>query len=191
MHFKNDRQLDQETMAARCLEIAAQFGPAHVGMNSGYFASNSKSIDFVAIFGIAALVLAGGYVVIQSIFRISVNDKIQSYGQLRTLGATSKQIRRIVKKESRRLGGIGILIGILLGVVSGLLLFRGGFHGGYYGAAVLLTVAVCWFMVSVSVHRPVKIAAGIAFQPDVPEAGEQHPALDWPDWEAAVPDECH
>lgn len=162
VHFKNDRQFDQETMAAHCREIAAQFGSAHVGMNSNYFASNSKSIDFVTIFGISALVLAGGYVVIQSIFRISVNDKIQSYGQLRTIGATPKQIRRIVKKESRRLGGIGILTGILLGVGGGLLLFPKGFHGGYYGAAVLLTVVVCWVMVSVSVHRPVKIAANIS-----------------------------
>ena len=162
VHFKNDRQFDQETMAARCREIAAQFGSAHVGMNSNYFVSNSKSIDFVTVFGIAALVFAGGYVVIQSIFRISVNDKIQSYGQLRTIGATPKQIRRIVKKESRRLGGIGILLGLLLGVGGGLLLFPKGFHGGYYGAAVLLTVMVCWFMVSVSVHRPVKIAANIS-----------------------------
>lgn len=162
VHFKNDRQFDQETMASHCREIAAQFGSAHVGMNSNYFASNSKSIDFVTIFGISALVLAGGYVVIQSIFRISVNDKIQSYGQLRTIGATPKQIQRIVKKESRRLGVIGILIGILLGVGGGLLLFPKGFHGGYYGAAVLLTAVVCWVMVSVSVHRPVKIAANIS-----------------------------
>ena len=162
VHFKNDRQFDQETMASHCREIAAQFGSAHVGMNSNYFASNSKSIDFVTVFGIAALVLAGGYVVIQSIFRISVNDKIQSYGQLRTIGATPRQIRRIVKKESGRLGGIGILIGILLGVGGGLLLFPKGFHGGYYGIAVLLTVVVCWVMVSVSVHRPVKIAANIS-----------------------------
>ncbi len=105
-------------MADRCREIAAQFGSAHVGMNSNYFASNSKSIDFVTVFGIAALVLAGGYVVIQSIFRISVNDKIQSYGQLRTIGATPRQIRRIVKKESRKLGGI------LLLVVSSMILTR-------------------------------------------------------------------
>ena len=162
VHFKNDRQFDQEVMAAHCREIAAQFGSAHVGMNSNYFASNSKSIDFVTIFGISALVLAGGYVVIQSIFRISVNDKIQSYGQLRTIGATPRQLRSIVKKESGRLGGIGILIGILLGVGGGLLLFPKGFHGGYYGIAVLLTVVVCWVMVSVSVHRPVKIAANIS-----------------------------
>ncbi len=162
VHFKNDRKFDREDMAAHCREIATQFGSPHVGMNSSYFAFNSKSIDFATIFGIAALVLAGGYVVIQSIFRISVNDKIQNYGQLRTIGATPKQLQRIVKKESRRLGGIGILVGILLGMGGGLFLFPKGFHGAYYGVAVLLTVVVCWFMVSVSVHRPVKIAANIS-----------------------------
>ena len=162
VHFKNDRKFDREDMAAHCREIATQFGSPHVGMNNSYFAFNSKSIDFATIFGIAALVLAGGYVVIQSIFRISVNDKIQNYGQLRTIGATPKQLRCIVKKESRRLGGIGILIGIFLGMGGGLFLFPKGFHGAYYGGAVLLTVVVCWFMVSVSVHRPVKIAANIS-----------------------------
>ena len=162
VHFQNDEQLNQEIMTACCREIAARYGLPHAGMNSSYFAYASRSIDFAAVGGIAALALIGGYVVIQSIFRISVQDKIQSYGQLRTIGATSKQIRRIVKKESRRLGGVGIFLGALLGVLSGLLLFPKGFHGAYYGLSVLLTVLVCWFMVSVSIHRPVKIAAGIS-----------------------------
>lgn len=137
-------------------------GNLHVAMNSNYFAFHSKSVDFVTIFGIAALVLMGAYVVIQSIFRISINDKIQSYGQLRTIGATAKQLRSVVKKESRQLCGIGILLGVLLGISGGLLLFPKGFHGAYYGMAALLTAVVCWFMVSISVRRPVKIAAGIS-----------------------------
>ena len=162
VHFQNDGQLSEEVMTARCREIAAQYGLPHVGMNSSYFAYASKSIDFAATGGVAALALIGGYVVIQSIFRISIQDKIQSYGQLRTIGATPKQIRRIVKRESRRLGGTGILLGVLLGVAGGLLLFPKGFHGAYYGLAVLLTVLACWFMVSISIHAPVKIAAGIS-----------------------------
>ncbi len=131
-------------------------------MNSSYFAYGSKPIDLAAIGGIAALALIGGYVVIQSIFRISIQDKIHSYGQLRAIGATSKQIRRIVKGEIRRLGSVGILLGVLLGVVGGLLLFPKGFHGLYYGAAALLNVLACWFMASISVRKPVKIAASIS-----------------------------
>ena len=162
VHFQNDEQLSQEVMTAYCREIAARYGLPHVGMNSSYFAYASKSIDFAATGGVAALALIGGYVVIQSIFRISIQDKIQSYGQLRTIGATSRQIRRIVKWESRRLGSIGILLGVLLGIVSGVLLFPKGFHGFCYGLSVLLTVLVCWFMVSISIHKPVKIAANIS-----------------------------
>ena len=162
VHFQSDRQFDQETLTAHCREIAGRYGLPPAGMNNSYFTYYSKSIDFSTIGGIAALVLIGGYVVIQSIFRISIQDKIQSYGQLRTIGATSKQIRRVVKRESRRLGSIGILLGVLLGVVGGLLLFPKGFHGLYYGVAVLLTVLICWFMVIISVRRPVKIAAGIS-----------------------------
>ena len=92
-------------------------------MNSKYFAYASKSFDFALMAGVIAVVLIGGYIVIQSIFRISINDKIRSYGQLRTIGATPKQIKRIVKNEGRKLGSIGILIGTVLGVCGGFLLF--------------------------------------------------------------------
>jgi len=162
VHFRNDRQLSQDLITARCREIATRYGLPPAGMNSSYFSYYSKSIDFTTVGMIAALALAGGYVVIQSMFRISIQDKIQSYGQLRTIGATPRQLRRIVKKESRRLGGAGILLGVLLGVGGGLLLFSKGFHGGYYLAAVLLSGAACWLMVSGAVRKPVKIATGIS-----------------------------
>lgn len=162
VHFQNDRKMDQETVTARCREIAAQYGLPPAGMNSSYFCYYSRTMDFATVGAIAALALAGGYVVIQSMFRISIQDKIRSYGQLRTIGTTPRQLRRIVKKESQRLSGIGILLGVLLGAYGGLLLFPKGFHGGYYGIAVLLSTAACWMMVASSVRRPVKIAAGIS-----------------------------
>ena len=112
--------------------------------------------------GIAVLVIIGGYVVIQSIFRISINDKIQSYGQLRTIGTTPKQIRRIVKKEGRFLGWAGIGIGILLGCAAGFALFPRGFNLLFYAAAIVLTALLGWFMVSIAIRRPVKIAASIS-----------------------------
>ena len=162
VHFQNDGQLSQEVMTARCREIAAQYGLPHVGMNSRYFADRSRSMDFAAAGGVAAFALTGGYVVIQSIFRISVQDKIRSYGQLRTIGATPRQLRRIVKRESRLLGGIGISLGVLLGIAGGLLLFPKGFDGPSYGLAALLTALACRSMVAASVRGPVKIAAGIS-----------------------------
>ncbi len=161
-HFKNSDQLGEELMTSYCREIAEEYQLPMPKMNSKYFAYASKSFDFALMAGVIAIVLIGGYIVIQSIFRISINDKIQSYGQLRTIGATPKQIKRIVKREGRKLGSIGILIGTVLGVCGGFLLFSKGFNAVSYVATVILTLISSWIMVSVSIHRPVKIAAGIS-----------------------------
>ena len=122
-------------------------------MNNKYFAYASKSFDFLPIFGVIVIVLIGGYIVIQSIFRISINDKIRSYGQLRTIGATPKQIKRIVKREGRKLGSIGILIGTVLGVCCGFLLFSKGFNAVSYAVMVSLTLISGWIMVSISIRK--------------------------------------
>ena len=162
VHFKNSDQLGEELMTSYCREIAEEYQLPMPKMNSKYFAYASKSFDFALMAGVIALVLIGGYIVIQSIFRISINDKIQSYGQLRTIGATPKQIKRIVKNEGRKLGSIGILIGTVLGVCGGSLLFSKGFNAVSYVATVILTLISSWIMVSVSIRKPVKIAAGIS-----------------------------
>ncbi len=162
VHFENDTKLDEAVMTASCREITEKYGLPPVGMNNRYFTYYKRTIDFTVVGGIALLVLIGGYVVIQSIFRISVNDKIQSFGQLRMIGATRKQIKQIVKCEGRRLGSIGTLIGTVLGVSGSFLLFPKGFHALYYAIAAVLAAVICWFMVFVSIRRPMKIASGIS-----------------------------
>ena len=162
VHFKNSDQLGEELITSYCREIAEEYQLPNPSMNNKYFAYASKSFDFLPIFGVIVIVLIGGYIVIQSIFRISINDKIRSYGQLRTIGATPKQIKRIVKREGRKLGSIGILIGTVLGVCTGFLLFSKGFNAVSYVATVILTLISSWIIVSVSIRKPVKIAAGIS-----------------------------
>ena len=162
VHFKNSDQLGEELITSYCREIAEEYQLPNPSMNNKYFAYASKSFDFLPIFGVIVIVLIGGYIVIQSIFRISINDKIRSYGQLRTIGATPKQIKRIVKREGRKLGSIGILIGTVLGVCAGFLLFSKGFNAVSYVVMISLTLISCWFMVSISIRKPVKIAAGIS-----------------------------
>ena len=162
VHFKNSDQLGEELMTSYCREIAEEYQLPMPKMNSKYFAYASKSFDFALMAGVIAIVLIGGYIVIQSIFRISINDKIQSYGQLRTIGATPKQIKRIVKREGRKLGSIGIVIGTVLGICGGFLLFSKGFNAVSYVATIILTLISSWIMVSVSIRKPIKIAAGIS-----------------------------
>ena len=164
VHFSNDRDLDEDTMLSFCRRIAEDFGLPIPGTNTQYFRYNrGLNLDTVSLMGVVAvLVLIGSSIVIQSIFRISVNDKIQSYGQLCTIGATQKQIKGVVKKEGRLLGAIGSVIGSLLGAAVSAILWSRGFHPLLYLAMVLLTITICLFIVAIAIRRPVKIAAGIS-----------------------------
>lgn len=59
---------------------------------------------------------------IKNSFDISITEKIRQYGMLKSVGATSKQIRRNVYYEAFILGIIGIPLGILFGLLATYLL---------------------------------------------------------------------
>lgn len=164
-HLENDRQLDADTIQSFYTQVAEENNLPEPRFSTFYFRYAGNDTTFAALppmLTLAAIVLIGGCIVIQSIFRISIYDKIQSYGQLRTIGATSKQIKRFVKKEGHQLCGIGILVGVLLGVFCSLVIFFDGFNVLYYVSVILLTILICWIMVSVSIRKPIKMAAGIS-----------------------------
>ena len=57
--------------------------------------------NILTFVSLSVLVLFAGITVIQSIFRISINEKIRNFGQLRTLGTTALQIKKMINYESR------------------------------------------------------------------------------------------
>lgn len=165
VHIKEADSYYADDLKRLGTEIRDRLGLRSVSYSSIYF-SVSRTIQPETILQLTAVVLAvmlGGSMVIRSIFRISVLEKIQNYGQLRTLGATRRQIQRLVRRESRFLSLIGIPIGILAGIVIGTLLasnlFASGFSLETDLAVALVTALVCYGMVSISVRKPVKIAA--------------------------------
>jgi putative ABC transport system permease protein len=95
-------------------------GEIQYGVNWGYAASD---IDFttaaIAIL-ILALILLSGYLIIYSVFAISVKTDIHFYGLLKTIGTTGTQLRKIVRGQALALSLIGIPIGLLLGWFSGI-----------------------------------------------------------------------
>lgn len=68
------------------------------------------------------LVFVAGYLIIYNIFQISVTADIQFYGQLKTLGMTSRQLRRLIFGQAGRLCLLGIPVGMLLGYLLGAVL---------------------------------------------------------------------
>lgn len=87
----------------------------------GKFNSNStqtqKSIMYMAIFVIGIIIVCT-ILVIYNIFQISILERIKQFGILRSIGASPKQIKRIVFKEAFILSLISIPIGLFLGVFA-------------------------------------------------------------------------
>ena len=73
----------------------------------------------VAIVIFVILIIVTGFLIIYNIFQITVAGKIRSYGLLKTVGVTSKQLRRIVFGEAFILCAVSIPIGIALGCLIG------------------------------------------------------------------------
>lgn len=68
------------------------------------------------------LVFVSGYLIIYNIFQISVAADIRFYGRLKTLGATKRQLKKIIYSQARRLCLVGIPCGLVIGYFLGAVL---------------------------------------------------------------------
>ena len=66
---------------------------------------------------VVVIILISGYLLIYNIINISVMQDMHVYGQLKTIGATGKQIKRIVKHQTNRISIIGIPLGLIIGTI--------------------------------------------------------------------------
>ena len=88
-----------------------------LGMQTGdYIDETAKMVYSVAGIIILVIILTSVYCIRNS-FDISITEKIKQYGILSSIGATKKQIRKIVFHEAFILGIISIPIGIIIGIL--------------------------------------------------------------------------
>lgn len=148
--------------------VKADVSPAYQG--SGV-SGNLFMVIAVAI-GVL-LIMMTGYLIIYNIFQISVIQDIQSYGQLKTLGATGKQIRQLINRQAFRLSCIGIPIGLFVGFFMGRSLVPFLMNGTEYAADAGVRVSVnplifiasaifALVTVYVSIRKPANIAGSIS-----------------------------
>lgn len=75
---------------------------------------NTGSTALLSFGAIVTFIIFTGYLLIYNVLYISVSRDVRFYGLLKTLGTTSKQIKRIVIGQIMRLSLIGIPIGTVL-----------------------------------------------------------------------------
>ena len=81
----------------------------------GAFGDRTTKLLYGMIGIILLIILVMSVFSIRNSFKISTTEKQKTYGMLSSVGATKKQIRKMVLYEARRLGFVGITIGCVLG----------------------------------------------------------------------------
>lgn len=155
--------MDGQTFLNEIRSIGEQYGiPRHQIGENGSFVSRISGMSAeatITVVTVSAAVLFISIFVIYSIFYISVTSRIRRFGQLRTVGMTSVQIRKSVQYEGIFLSAVGTLIGILLGTLFAYFLVPEGFYFPNTLKICAFTIIANTLTVMFSVGKPAKIAA--------------------------------
>jgi len=164
--LKDAQNMSEEEAASYANTLAQQLeiSDDHVVVRSTYFnvKDENRGSDMLFYFLIGFITFIGSGIVIYSIFYISVASSIRSYGQLRTIGTTKRQIKKMVYREGKILAAIGIPIGLVIGNVIGYFLVPAGW---YWLTTLCVTVGIGLFafmIVMIAIHTPVKRAAAVS-----------------------------
>ena len=86
-------------------------------MYSGTFAANSFTTMLYSLAAIViALIMFGSVSLIYNAFSISVSERTKQFGLLSSIGATKKQLKKMVLFEALTVSVIGVPLGVLAGV---------------------------------------------------------------------------
>lgn len=186
MRLGDAESMSTDQIKARIQKIAADFGipEGETAENGEYIQANYVDPAFRT--GIAVVILVvvlAGIMTIYSICYVSILYKVQEYGKLKALGASGRQIRQIVFREGMLVAGIAVPLGLLVG--TGLSAAAQNYFIGAFAVSqemrqvmaqlmaesggvvlkpwiYLMSGAVAFFTVAVSILRPMWVAAQIS-----------------------------
>lgn len=165
--------------------VAKQFGIAesNVRINSEYLGANYVDPSMMPIMaGIMLIIVFAGMITIYSIYYVSMGERIQEFGKLKAIGATRRQLRRIVLGEGFAVALFAVPAGLLVGTVVSRYVFLGllKLYGGdnimvttmgqllaegrfalYHWWIYVLVIGVTLITVYLSLLRPMQIAAKV------------------------------
>lgn len=141
------------------------------------FSNNSGGNLMFALIPVSAvlLVMISGYLLIYNIVNISVLQDLHIYGQLKTLGATGRNLKYMVRNQTNRLSVVGIPLGLLLGtgfavfcvpkLLAGIMYDQGGrisYKASISPSIYLLTILFTYLTIVFSVRKGIRMAAKVS-----------------------------
>ena len=155
---------NQEDIKNTIMKISASAGIEQTpSINEAFIKLSQPSILMIAaaITGLAIVIMTG-ILVIYCIFYISIINSIKEYGQLRTIGMTAKQIKRLVFKEGLTLTLMAIPIGQIAGIILSYLLIPQGFRLTNVMWVCPVVMVLVYLTVRLSIRKPAKLAAAVS-----------------------------
>lgn len=154
-------------------QILADTGLSNVSLspNAAYDSTMNQNIirEVLPMAICMVLVFASGYLIIYNIFQISVASDIRFYGRLKTLGATKRQLKKLIYGQANRLSLIGIPIGLVIGYLLGAVLVPVMITGTAGGAKTAVnpylfigSALFAYLTVLISCMKPAKIAGKVS-----------------------------
>ncbi len=124
------------------------------------FSLDSKEV--LSFLGLSMLVLIISGIVIYSIFYLSVSSKVKEYAQLRTIGMSKKQMKKMIKIEGLNYCKLGITLGIIIGGIIAYFLVPNGYTLLNFIKIMVVSIILGVLAVLVSVTKPAKIASEVS-----------------------------
>lgn len=157
--------------------LKEQTGQNHIVV-AGLTKNTSQNFSLAAIpFLAVLLVVISGYLLIYNVMNISVIQEMHMYGQLKTLGATKKQLKKLIRKQANYISWTGIPVGLVLGTVFAIFVIPGLLErltaGSGFGGALTNDISISpwiyifsslfsYFTVYISCRKPAKLAAKVS-----------------------------
>ena len=164
--IKNADSLTETELKQKIYTLANKFHitQGNVSIPSSHYRLMKDNItsNVLGYIAIAVIVLFGAGIVIYSIFYIAVAGKLREYGQLRTIGTTKKQIKKMVRKEGKYLSAVGIPIGLIAGGLVGYFMIPKGWNpiGTLFTAVIVGFIGTLFVQISIS--TPARKAANVS-----------------------------
>ena len=147
-----------------------------IGVNFAYLLSGDSSFDFntfLPYLAFSILVMVAGYLIINNIFKISVNEDIKLLGLLKTIGMTRPQIKKLIHLESLAASLPAIIVGDIVGISIGKIILNKIFANNEMLTDVKLSLTIIILIilfstaftlltVFLSVMRPARYAAKVS-----------------------------
>lgn len=180
--YANDTEKIEESIQ----QLAEQFSISEQDyrINEDYLWANYVDPSFIPIMLLIMLIIVvAGIITIYSIYYISMEERVQEFGKIKAIGATTGQLRRSVLLEGFLVAGIAVPLGLLAGTLLTKYVFlsifklyqnenmlmstiQGLIHRGEVQLLIpwiyLLAAGVAMLTVFLSLLRPMKIAAKVS-----------------------------